>query len=65
MRNYLIYIKSHAIDYPDFETEMEAKDFKDLQKKFGNLGDYELQRTDAICMNCFDNAENEIIKCNH
>ena len=65
MRTYLIYIKSHVIDYPDFETEMKAENFGDLKKKFGNLGDYELQRTDAICMDCFNKANNQIINCNH
>lgn len=60
MRNYYIYIKS-PFDYPDFEDEMEAIDFNDLKKKFGNLGDYELQRSDAVCSDCMEGSK----KCTH
>ena len=60
MRNYFIYIKSHC-DYPDFETEMEGKNFEDLKKKFGNLGDYDLQRTDAVCSDCMERSK----QCTH
>ena len=60
MLTYFIYIKSHT-DYPDYEAEMEAENFNDLKKKFGNLNDYELQRNDAICSDCMEGSK----ECQH